>query len=126
MAAGAPGSAPASDYLEISGWSSQFAGGVPDRGSLVRAYGRLSYQIATSTFFSTRWSLWRGTQELVGPFEEGAAFSYVMSDGSVASSVPSSDFDAVVAVRFSASAVGDGANRYDVSRSIDFEVPFRN
>lgn len=125
VAAGVPGTGTSSDYLEISGWSSQF-GIVPERGALVRAYGRLSYHIAASTFLPNGWAVWRGNQELVGPFESGAAFAYVMSDGSVASSVTSSNFGDVVAVRLTATAVGDGSNPYDVSRPVDFEVPFRN
>jgi len=125
VAAGVPGTGSTSDYLEISGWTSQF-GTVPERGALVRAYGKLSYHIAASTFLPSGWAVWRGNQELVGPFESGAAFAYVRSDGSVVSSVSSSDFDDVVAVRLTATAVGDGSNPYDVSRPVDFEVPFRN
>ena len=125
VAAGVPGTGAASDYLVISGWSSQF-GTVPQRGALVRAYGRLSYHIAASTFRPSGWAVWRGNQELVGPFEAGAAFAYVMSDGSVASSVSPSNFGDVVAVRLTATAVGDGSNPFNVSRPVDFEVPFRN
>ncbi|MFW6083666.1 MAG: PilW family protein [Gemmatimonadota bacterium] len=123
--AGFPGTGASSDYLELSGWTSHFAA-TPIRGSMVRGYGRVSYTIEPSTFFASRWSVWRGTQELVGPFESGAAFSYVMADGSLQSSVTSSDFDDVVAVRLTATAVGDGANRFGVNRQVDFEVPFRN
>ena len=123
--AGFPGTAASSDYLELSGWTSHFSA-TPIRGAMVRGYGRVSYTVAPSTFFATRWSVWRGSQELVGPFDSGAAFSYVMADGSVQSSVTPSDFDEVVAVRLTATAVGDGANRFGVSREVDFEVPFRN
>jgi len=125
VAAGVPGTGSTSDYLEISGWTSQF-GTVPERGALVRAYGKLSYHIAASTFLPSGWAVWRGNQELVGPFESGAAFAYVRSDGSVVSGVSSSDFDDVVAVKLTATAVGDGSNPYNVSRPVDFEVPFRN
>lgn len=123
--AGFPGTGALTDYVELSGWTGHFSA-TPSRGTMVRGYGRVSYTIAPSTFFASRWSVWRGTQELVGPFESGAAFSYVMDDGSVQSSVTSSDFDGVVAVRLSATAVGDGANRFGVNRTVDFEVPFRN
>ena len=125
VAAGVPGTGSTSDYLEISGWTSQF-GTVPERGALVRAYGKLSYHIAASSFLPSGWAVWRGNQELVGPFESGAAFAYVRSDGSVVSGVSSSDFDDVVAVKLTATAVGDGSNPYNVSRPVDFEVPFRN
>ena len=93
---------------------------------MVRFYSRLAYHFSPSTFFETRTALWRGAQELVGPFENGAAFSYVMDDGSVENSVSSSDFDEVVAIRVTATAVGDGANRYDVERDLQFDIPFRN
>lgn len=126
VAAGGSGSGPDSDYLRISGWTSRFTTGVPQRGALVRQYGKVTYKFAPSSFFATRWALWRGTQELVGPFEAGAAFAYVMNDGSVQSSVGASDFSQVVAVRLTATAVGEGTNRFDVERPIVFDVPFRN
>jgi hypothetical protein len=93
---------------------------------MVRFYSRLSYHFSPSTFFQSRTALWRGAQELVGPFENDAGFSYVMDDGSVENSVASSDFDEVVAIRLTATAVGDGANRYDVERDLQFDIPFRN
>lgn len=125
VAAGGTGAGPDEDYLRISGWTSRFSE-LPERGALVRGYSRVSYELDSSSFFASRWALWRETQELVGPFEAGAAFSYLMSDGSVESSVASSDFDDVVAVRLTATAVGAGGNRFDVERPVDFEVPFRN
>ena len=63
---------------------------------------------------------------MVGPFEENAAFSYVMDDGSIESSVSSGDLDEIVAVRISATAVPDGANRFSVERTLEFDIPFRN
>ena len=125
-AAGAPGGGAVGDYLEIEGWAANLPGGLPEPGALVRGYGRLSYRLAPSTFFATRWAVWRGTQELVGPFEAGAAFSYLMADGTERTSVAAASFHDVVAVRLAAVAVGDGANRFGVSRPVDFEVPFRN
>jgi len=126
IAAGAPASGASSDYLTISGWSSNFAGGAPEAGSLVRGYGKVTYKLAASSFFGSRTALWRGTQEIVGPFENDAAFAYVMDDGSVQSSVSSGSLDEVVAIRMTATTVGAGANRYEVERPVDFEVPFRN
>ena len=35
-------------------------------------------------------------------------------------------FDEVAAIRLTATAVGDGANRYDVVRDLLFDIPFRN
>ena len=125
-ASGAPGTAPDADYLKISGWGAQFTGGVPERGALVRGYGSLTYRFAASTFFTDNTALWRGTQELVGPFDNTAAFSYVMTDGSVQSSVVGSSLDSVVSVRLTATAVGEGSNPHSISRPVTFDVPFRN
>jgi prepilin-type N-terminal cleavage/methylation domain-containing protein len=125
VAAGSPAGLPDEDYAVMTGWSSEF-GVVPDPGSIVRIYGRLAYRFAPSTFFATRTALWRGTQELIGPLENGAAFSYVMDDGSVQASVSGSGLADVVAVRVTATTLGDGPNRYDVARPMEFDVPFRN
>lgn len=126
VANGSPTTPPDNSFAELSGWSGNFTNGVPDRGGMVRFYSRLAYHFSPSTFFESRTALWRGAQELVGPFENGAAFSYVMDDGSVETSVSSSDFDEVVAIRVTATAIGDGANRYDVERDLLFDIPFRN
>jgi prepilin-type N-terminal cleavage/methylation domain-containing protein len=123
---GTTASGPDNAYASMTGWSSQFTDGVPDRGSIVRLYGTLTYRFAPSAFFRSRRALWRGTQEMVGPFEENAAFSYVMDDGSVESSVSSGDLDEIVAVRISATALPDGANRFGVERTLEFDIPFRN
>lgn len=126
VANGAPATSPDNTYATLSGWGGNFTGGVPDRGSTVRFYSRLSYRFAPSTFFETRTALWRGAQELIGPFEDDAAFQYLMADGTVRNSVPGSQFDEVVAIRLTATAVGDGANRFGVRREMQFDIPFRN
>lgn len=126
VANGAPSTAPDASYASLTGWSSQFSDGVPDRGSMVRFYGLLTYRFAPSTFFQSRTALWRGVQELTGPFENGAEFSYVMDDGTVRSNVSGGSLESVRAVRVSAVAVGDGVNRFDVRRDLVFEIPFRN
>ena len=125
VAAGGDGSGAASDYMRLSGWSANI-GWLPERGAMVRGYTRVVYTIKASTFFGSRWAIWRGSQELVGPFESGAAFSYVMNDGSVQSSVSGSSLADVIAVRLTATAVGTGTNPYGVSRPVEFDVPFRN
>jgi len=125
-ASGTPGTASDSDYLRITGWGAEFTGGVPGRGTLMRGYGRLTYTFAASSFFTARTALWRGTQELVGPFDNGAAFSYVMTDGSVQSTVTGTTLDSVVAVRMTATAIGEGSNPHNISRPVTFDVPFRN
>lgn len=123
---GAPSTAPDNAFAILSGWGGNFTNGVPDQGAMVRFYGRLTYRFASSTFFETRTALWRGAQELVGPFQNGAAFSYVMDDGSIANNVSTADFEDVRAIRVTATSVGDGANRYDVQRDLQFDIPFRN
>lgn len=125
VAVGAPSGLADDDYAILTGWTSQF-GVRPNPGSVVRVYGRLTYRFAPSTFFATRTALWRGSQELIGPLENEASFSYVMEDGSLESSVSGSDLEEVVAVRVTATALGDGPNRYDVARPMEFDVPFRN
>lgn len=125
VALGAPAGLADDDYAVMTGWSSQF-GDPPDPGSIVRVYGRLTYRFAPSTFFTSRTALWRGGQELIGPLENDAAFSYVMDDGSIETSVSGSDLSDVVAVRVTATTLGDGPNRYDVARPMEFDVPFRN
>ena len=92
----------------------------------MRGYGQLTYKFAASSFFTARTALWRGTQELVGPFDNGAAFSYVMTDGSVQSAVTGTSLDSVVAVRMAATAIGEGSNPHSISRPVNFDVPFRN
>lgn len=125
VANGAPTGLPDASYAVLTGWNSGI-GTRPEPGSLIRIYGNLRYEFAPSTFFSTRTALWRGNQELIGPFENDAAFSYVMGDGTVQTSVSSGDFPNVRAIRLTAVALGDGANRYDVRRPIQIDIPFRN
>ena len=125
MATGAPAGLTDPSYAELTGWTSGM-GDRPDPGSVLRFYGTLTYRFAPSTFFATRTALWRGSQELIGPFENGAEFSYVLFDGSVEDAVSSGDFDKVRAIRLTAVALGDGANRYNVQRPIEIDIPFRN
>jgi prepilin-type N-terminal cleavage/methylation domain-containing protein len=126
VTAGTPATGADADYMRITGWGARFADGVPERGAMVRGYGSLTYKFAASTFFTTRTALWRGTQELVGPFEDAAAFAYIMEDGSVQSSVTGTALDSVASVRVTATATGEGNNPYNVSRDLSFDVPFRN
>lgn len=117
---------PANVYRRVSGWSGHpSAAGVPERGSLVRTYGELSYSLAPSSFGSGL-AVWRNDQELVSPFETGGTFEYVMADGSVQSSVASSDFDQVRVIRLDLTAVGEDVNRFGVERQIEYEIPLRN
>lgn len=124
VANGAPSVTDNTRYRSISGWGAAF-GAVPIQGSIVRTYGRLTYRFATSGFVSGL-AVWRNAQELVSPFDTGARFRYVMDDGSVLTSVAPANFDQVRMIRIEATATGDGVNRYDVKRDIDYTVPLRN
>jgi len=44
----------------------------------------------------------------------------------VQNSVASGSFDQVRAVRVTATSVGDGANRHNVQRDLQFDIYFRN
>lgn len=124
------GVTPSNVYRQVSGLGDAFSttalgGAKPERGSLVRFYGELSYSLGASSFGSGL-AVWRNDQELVSPFETGGSFEYVMADGSVQSSVGSSDFDQVRVIRIDLTAVGEDVNRYGVERQIEYEIPLRN
>lgn len=121
---GAPSDGESWAYRRVTGWPGEF-GDVPNRGSLVRVYGRLTYRLGASGF-SPGMAVWRNSQELVSPFEEGGRFRYVLDDGSVQTTVSAADLDRIRAIRIEVTAVGDGTNRFDVRRPIDYEVPLRN
>ena len=123
-ALGAPSTFPSSDYMRMTGWGGQYSD-VPDRGSLLRGYVRLTYRFAPSALGAGT-GLFRDAQELVSPLNSGAAFSYLMVGGGVQSTVASADLDDVRAIRFTAQAVGDGPNEFNVQRDITFDIPLRN
>lgn len=110
-------------YRILTGWSSSALGGTPEPGSLLRKYGRLTYRFDPSSFGSGT-ALWRNDQELVAPFESGAAFSYVLAGGDTVSS-PGSLAD-VRAVRLTATAVGEEDSRVEVRRELEFLLWLRN
>lgn len=124
VANGAPDVTPASRYRRVGGWTAKF-GSVPEQGSLVRFYGQLTYRFAESGF-GEGVAVWRNDQELVSPFDDGATFHYVLANGLVLSSVPDADLLSVRTIRIDVTAEGDGPNRYDVQRSISYDVPLRN
>lgn len=121
---GAPSDGESWAYRRVTGWQGEF-GDVPDRGSLVRVYGRLTYRLGDSGF-GTGIAVWRNSQELVSPFEDGGRFRYLLDDGTLATTVSGGDLDRIRAIRIEVTAVGDGMNRFDVRRPIDYEVPLRN
>lgn len=97
----------------------------PDVGAVVRVYGNLTYGFGSSSFTSGT-ALWRNDQELVAPFDAGAAFQYVEQDGTVHGSVTGSSLLDIRMIRVSATAIGSGSNRFDVSRDLSFDIPLRN
>ncbi|MEN8143861.1 MAG: prepilin-type N-terminal cleavage/methylation domain-containing protein [Gemmatimonadota bacterium] len=121
---GVSGGAPNDNYLTMIGWTANFADGVPDRGSLIRSYGRLTYRLDPSVFTSGT-ALWRGTQELVAPLRT-TSFSYLMNDASVLTSVPAASLADIDAIRITGVAEGDDAAQTGASRSFNLEIPLRN
>lgn len=97
--------------------------GTPQDGAVIRLYTTLSYSFGASGF-TDGVAIFRGSQELAAPFAEGASFSYVMNDMSVESNPTT--LANVRRVRVNASAIGIGANRYDISRDLDYDIPLRN
>ncbi len=75
--------------------------------------------------FANGRTLWRGTDELVGPFADSASFSYVMADGGVQTTVSGSSLDSVRALRVSGTTV-DEDSRFAVERNFNFDVILRN
>lgn len=121
---GAPAGEPPRKYRRVDAWPGALAAAT-DTGSVVRVYGRLTYRFDDSGFGSGL-AVWRNTQELVSPFDEDARFQYVMDGGTVQDAVAPADFADVRMIRIDVTATGDGANRYDVEREIQFDVPLRN
>jgi len=125
VANGAPAGLNPKFYRRVTGWSGQF-GDVPDRGSIVRFYGRLSYRFGPSTFSTGNLAIWRNNQELVSPFANGGTFRYVMNDNSVLSSVSGAQLANVASIRIMASAMGNGPDLSGVRRRAILDVPLRN
>lgn len=123
-AAGAPGTAANAMYRTISGWNGTFPEGVPDRGAVVRRYGQLTYRFGPSVIGSGR-AVFRGTQELAGPFDSTSGFRYVMADGSVQTTVTGASLLDIREIRIVATAI-DADSRIDVARPLTFDIPLRN
>lgn len=124
VAVGVDSTAANGNYLTMDGWAGNFAGGVPDRGSLIRSYGRLTYHLDASVF-TTGTALWRGTSELVAPLRT-TSFSYLMNDASVLTSVPAGSLADIDAIRIVGVAEGDDVGITGASRSFSLEIPLRN
>lgn len=108
-------------FVLFAGWG---GASVPEDGAILRIFGEVTYEFGPSSFGSGT-AIFRNGQELAAPFESDAAFSYVTGEG-VRNSVGSGSFDTVERVRMHATARGDGGNRYDVARDLQFDVPLRN
>lgn len=100
------------------------AGTLPADGAYLRFFSQLTYEFRASGFDPDATALYRANQELASPFQSDAGFTYVMDDGSEQNSTTS--YADIQRVRISATAVGDGSNRFDVARDLSFDVPLRN
>ncbi len=120
---GTPDTTMTSLYRTISGWPAGFAGDTPERGAIVRRYRELSYRFGPSSMGSG-YALFRGPQELAGPFDARSSFSYVMDDGSVRTSVTGTDLLDIVRVRVNAIAIDDDP-RFDIERNLNLDIPLR-
>lgn len=122
VATGAPGTGADADYIELSTFPFQAAAEV---GGVVQLYSRLTYRFANSVFGSGL-AIWRGSQELVGPFDTGSEFNYWLRDGTkIKGKVPDPQLSDVNAIRIVATAV-DESDHFDVERSLEFDIPLRN
>lgn len=118
----APAGLPSRRYQAVSGWTSVFPG-PPDRGAIVRKFRELSYRFGPSSLGAGH-ALFRGPQELAGPFDPASTFSYVMDDGTVQTSVAAVDLDRIRRVRINAIAIDDDP-RFDIQRDFNLDVPLR-
>lgn len=107
-------------FYEVSSWG---GGTLPADRAIIRIYGTVHYEFKASGF-GTGLGLYRNDQELASPFEAGAGFSYVMDDGSVTGN-PATLSD-VRRIRIDATALGEGSNRHDVAKDLDYDIPLRN
>jgi len=122
VAAGTPGTGADADYIQLSTFPFQAAAEV---GGVVQQYRRLTYRFANSVFGSGV-AIWRGSQELVGPFDTDSEFNYWLKDGTkIKGKVPDPQLSKVNAIRIVATAV-DESDHFDVERSLEFDIPLRN
>ncbi len=121
---GAPAGLPPAFYRSLSGWQGQF-GDLPDRGSAIRLYGSLTYRLGPSAL-GPGIAIFRDAQELVAPLGGASQLRYVMADSSEQGTVSGANLVNVRAIRLDFVAIGDGVNRYGVSRSLNYDIPLRN
>ena len=119
---GVPTGSPASAFRTASGWTSG-PGATPEQGSQVIRYGRLALRLSPNARGGR--SLRRNGQEIAAWLDAGAAFEYVMSDGSIRASVAAVDLPGINAVRISFAATGGELDRFGVRRPLVHDVPLR-
>ena len=120
---GGPGRQPGWRYRAVGGWlrAGSF-GSVPEPGAVLTRYARLTYSIEPSASYPGASAIHRNSQELVAPFDDGAGFRYVLSDGTLVSRVATADLDRVRAVRLTATALGPRSGRR-VESDLRLHVP---
>lgn len=122
VAAGAPGSGADAHYIELSAFPFQ---GAAEVGGVVQQYRRLTYRFANSVF-GNGLAIWRGPQELAGPFDTDSEFNYWLRDGTqIKGKVPDPQLKDINAIRIVATAV-DESDHFDVERSLELDIPLRN
>ncbi|MCG8466948.1 MAG: type II secretion system GspH family protein [Gemmatimonadetes bacterium] len=121
--ADAPMIAPNSAFQRTSGWSTGFAT-PPGRGSVVRMYGTLTYELRDAADGSGNLTVRRNTQEFATFLAPDARFEYVMANGTTATDVRPPNLRDVRDVRLTATALGRVSGV--PGRSVVHEVPLRN
>lgn len=121
---GAPAGAPLEDFLEMS-WSS--SPGPPPAGSVVRVFGRVTYELQASSFGEGR-ALWKhgvaDSVELIGPFTSDSKFRYRLAGGTTTSNPgPSADIRAII---FDGRVREARGSRDTLRRELDLDVTLRN
>jgi len=117
------GVAGSSAFLRTSGWAAGFAS-PPVRGSVVRTYGSLTYELSPATSQPGSIAIRRNLQEFATPLAPGAVFEYVLANGTTVSRVGPGNFASVREVRLIATAIG--RTPAVAGRSLVYEVPLRN
>lgn len=110
-------------FRRASGWSGGFAP-MPAPGSLVRAYGRLTYAIHRSDSAPGKVSVQRNGQPFVFPLELGAAFEYRLSSGAIQAGVAPGDLPRVREVLLTGTAIG--RNGRAAGRRVVYAMSLRN
>lgn len=118
-----PGTASRRAFRRTAGWTGGF-GGAPERGSIVRSYGLLSWTLDRSGSGPGTLAIRRNGQEFATISAGGARLEYVLRGGAVAPRVSPANLPDIREIRFHASAgIGGAASP---ARTLVYEVPIRN